>query len=45
MLLSPDGIFLVSESDSRLGFVETVSASPSEVMFNALVPDDEPNRR
>jgi len=45
MLSSPEGICLVSDNESLLGFVEPDSISPSDDKFNAEVPDEEPNKR
>lgn len=45
MLSSPEGIGLVSDSESLLGFAEPDSTSPSDDKLNAAVPDEEPNRR
>ena len=42
---SPEGICLVSDSESRLGFAEPASTSPSGDKFNAALPDDDPNKR
>jgi len=44
MSSSPEGICLVSDNESRLGFAELDSTSPSEDKFNAAVPDEDPNR-
>lgn len=45
MLSSPAGICLVSDSESRLGFVEPASTSPSGDKVNAADPDDVPRKR
>ncbi len=45
ILSSPEGICLVSDSESRLGFAEPASTSASDDKFNAAVPDDEPSKR
>lgn len=45
LLSSPEGICLVSDSESIRGFVDPGSTSPSEDKFNAAVPDDDPNKR
>lgn len=42
MLSSPEGICLVSDNESLLGFAEP---GPSDDKFNAAVPDEEPNSR
>lgn len=44
MSSSPEGICLVSDNESRLGFAELDSTSPSEDKFNAAVPDEDPNK-
>lgn len=41
---SSDGISRLSESDSRLGFVDPASTSPSDDKFSAVVPEDVPNK-
>ncbi|MCI29888.1 hypothetical protein A2U01_0051097, partial [Trifolium medium] len=45
MLSSPEGIGLVSESETLLVFSEPDSTSPSDDKLNAAVPVEEPNRR
>ena len=45
MLSSPEGICLLSDNESLLGFAEPASTSPSDDKFNAAVPDDDPNKR
>lgn len=45
ILSSAEGICLVSESESRLGFVEPASTSPSDANDSAAEPDDVPNKR
>lgn len=45
MSSSPEGICLVSDNESLLGFTEPDSTSPSDDKFNAAVPDEEPKRR
>ncbi|KAK8520026.1 hypothetical protein V6N12_003990 [Hibiscus sabdariffa] len=35
---------LFSDSESRLGFVETASTSPSDDRFNPVDPDDDPKK-
>lgn len=45
MLSSPEGICLVSDNESLLGFAEPDSTSPSDDKLNAAGPDEEPNRR
>lgn len=42
ILSSPEGIRLGSERESRLGFVEPASTSPSGDKVNAADPDDGP---
>lgn len=45
MLLSLEGICLVSDVESRLGLTEFASMSPSEDKVKAAVPEDDPNKR
>lgn len=45
MSSSSEGICIVSDNESLLGFAELDSTSPSVDKFNAAVPDEEPNRR
>lgn len=44
MFSSSEGISRVSESDSRLGFADPASTSPSDDKFRAVVPEDVPNK-
>lgn len=44
MLSSPEESCLVSDNESRLGFTEPDSTSPSDDKFNAVVPDEDPNK-
>ena len=41
---SSDGISRVSEIDSRLGFADPASTSPSDDKFSAVDPEDVPNK-
>ena len=45
ILSSPGGICLGSDSESRLGFVDPASTSPSDDKVNAADPDEDPNNR
>lgn len=45
MSSSPEGICLVSDIESLLGFAEVDSTSPSDDKLNAAVPNEDPNRR
>lgn len=45
ILSSPEGMLLDSDRESRLGFDEPASASPSEDKANAPLPEDEANKR
>ena len=45
MLSSPGGICLGSDSESRLGLVDSASTSPSDDKVNAADPDEDSSNR